>query len=117
MGTGRAMIIERQKEALVADRLSIGDLAAKVNRRPHTIRQWERENLLPVKLVPRRDDRGRRYWTEHQAEEILLWMVRKDMRPGKGLKHYKPTPEQLNRHLERQRRPRAVKKVEGEAAA
>ena len=84
----------------------IREAAEMLHRQPATLRQWERSGLLPKKLHPKRSDRGWRYWTATQIEEIRQWMRDQDLRPGKGLKHYHPTPEQIEAHIEGQRAPR-----------
>lgn len=89
-----------------AVQINIAELARRVNRRPATIRAWERHGLLPEELLPKRSDRGWRYWTPSQVEGIKTWMVEQDLRPGKGLPHYKPSDAKVEQHLERQRRPR-----------
>jgi hypothetical protein len=86
--------------------LYISDVAEMVNRKPATIRDWERRGILPRKLQSKRAPRGWRYWTPDQVEGIKDWMLKKDMRPGKGLPHYKPTPAEVDKHLEGQRQPR-----------
>lgn len=88
------------------DRIYIADAAAMLNRRPATLREWERSGILPRKLRSKRSDRQWRYWTSEQIEEIQQWMQEIDLRPGKGLPHYHPTEEQINHHLEGQRKPR-----------
>lgn len=89
-----------------ADRVHVGEAAARLDRRPATLRQWCRDGVLPRKLMPRRNEKGWRYWTEEQLEGIARWMRRTDRRPGKGLKHYSPDPERLKGHLEGLRGPR-----------
>lgn len=100
----------------VSSRVFIREAGELLDRRPATIRMWEREHLLPKKLRPQRSDRGWRYWTYEQIEQIGNWMREKDMRPGKGLPHYDPDPEALHRHLEGQRRPRKHREDEAVAA-
>lgn len=87
-------------------KIYISDLAEIVNRKPTTIRHWERMGLLPKHLLSERGMRGWRYWSPEQVEGIKQWMKDEDMRPGKGLPHYKPNEEELKRHLEGQRKPR-----------
>lgn len=94
-------------------KIYIRDAALALNRRPATLREWERSGLLPRHLRSTRSERGWRYWSREQIEQIKAWMVEIDLRPGKGLEHYHPTPAQVQAHLEGQRRPRKVK-VEGE---
>lgn len=65
--------------------LFIGEVAEELNRVPHTIRQWERDNRLPQTLLPRRDENGWRVWTDKQVKEIKQWIEDEDIRPGKGI--------------------------------
>lgn len=83
--------------------LRISDLAIFLNRRTDTIRGWERDGVLPKKLMPTRDENKWRSWTQEQAEQIKLWIQTEDRRPGKGLEHYNPTPEQAEAHIEKTR--------------
>lgn len=64
---------------------SIGEVAEELDRVPHTLRIWQYQGRLPDYLLPQRDDRGWRYWTEKQVEELKAWVVSEDLRPGKGL--------------------------------
>lgn len=66
-------------------RLAIGEVAEILNRKPHTLRVWEYQNKLPKKLLPHRDERGWRYWTDSQVEGLKAWLIENDIRPGKGL--------------------------------
>ena len=88
------------------DPIYITEVAELINRRPHTIRDWERKGVLPDSLKSNRSSRGWRYWTNQQIQGIKEWMKEEDMRPGKGLPHYKPTDKQIELHILRQRRPR-----------
>lgn len=85
----------------------ISELADFLDRRPNTVRGWERDGLLPESCRSTRDDKGWRYWTRAQAEEIKHWIEATDRRPGKGLSHYKPTPEQIASHIAKTRSPRS----------
>lgn len=69
--------------------LSIGELASKLNRVPHTLRMWEYKNMLPGHLLPIRDARGRRYWTNEQYDGICQWIIDSRIFPGKNLPHMK----------------------------
>jgi hypothetical protein len=89
---------------LVSERLYISEVAKALDRRQNTIRGWERENVLPKALRSHKDDRGWRYWTPEQVEAIKQWIVDEDRRPGKGFSHYKPTPEQIKKHIENTRK-------------
>lgn len=64
---------------------SIGEVAEALNRVPHTIRIWIYGNRLPEYLLPQRDDRNWRWWTEEQLEGLKQWVIDEEMRPGKGL--------------------------------
>ena len=64
---------------------TIGEVADELDRVPHTIRIWIYQNRLPDELLPQRDERNWRYWTEKQLYELKQWVVEQDMRPGKGL--------------------------------
>lgn len=88
------------------NRILIKDLAVIVNREIGTIRGWERDGRLPKKLRPKRNDRGWRYWTPKQVEEIKKWMERNDMRPGNAL----AKPENEERHLDNLRFPKFMTK-------
>lgn len=66
--------------------LSIGEVAQRLDRVPHTLRVWEYSGRLPANLMPQRDERGWRWWTEEQVEGIKQWLIDEDIRPGKGLR-------------------------------
>lgn len=89
-----------------AEKLYISDVAETLNRKPATIRDWERRKILPENLRSLRAERGWRYWTPEQVDKLKQWMLDSDMRPGKGLPHYKPTAAQIDAHIEGQRKPR-----------
>jgi hypothetical protein len=80
----------------------IRDLARIVDREVGTIRGWERDERLPKKLMPKRNDRDWRYWSPAQVEGIKKWMKKNDMRPGSAL----AKPENEKRHLENLRQPK-----------
>lgn len=84
-------------------RIGITDAATYLDREAGTLRKWERDGVLPTDLLPLRDDQNRRYWSQEQLDKIKQWLVETDRRPGKGLKHYNPTPEKLAEHLRNQR--------------
>lgn len=65
---------------------SIGEVAEELNRVPHTLRIWEYNKRLPKQLLPSRDDRGWRWWTQKQVEGLKEWVIVEDMRPGKSLR-------------------------------
>jgi len=64
---------------------TIGEVADELDRVPHTIRIWIYQHRLPEELMPQRDERNWRYWTEEQVEKLKVWVVENDMRPGRGL--------------------------------
>jgi hypothetical protein len=89
-------------------RFYIDELSRIVNRKPDTIRKWERSGMLPAHLKPKRGTRDWRYWSEKQVygpRGILKWMKANDIRPGA----YLTTPEQEARHISHMRRPRGMK--------
>jgi DNA-binding transcriptional MerR regulator len=90
----------------VTERIYVKQASELLDRRPATLRWWDREHILPRYLRSRRDGNGWRWWTPEQIEKIREWMRETDRRPGKGLPHYKPTDKELHEHLEGIRRPR-----------
>ena len=90
------------------ERIFIREAAELLNRRMDTIRKWDRDGILPKKLQSKREESGRRwrYWTPAQISGIADWMEKTDRRPGKGLPHWKPTPEQVEELLVKLRKPR-----------
>ena len=79
-------------------RIYIAEAAELLNRRPHTIRSWEYNGLLPEELKPNRDSRGWRYWTEAQVAAVKRWLVDANIHPGSGLPGYKPNQAQIQSH-------------------
>lgn len=88
------------------ERLSISEVAKRLNRRPNTVRGWDREGLLPEELKSHRDDNGWRFWLESQMPGLAQWIIDADRRPGKGLPNYKPTKEEAEAHVRTVRRKR-----------
>jgi hypothetical protein len=89
-------------------RVYIDELAKIVNRKPDTIRKWERLGMLPSHLLPKRGMRDWRYWTTGQvygSKGIIKWMKANDIRPGS----YLTTPDQEADHIRHMRRPRGMK--------
>lgn len=101
----------------IESRVYIVELGEAVNRRPATIRQWERSGILPKELLPQRNERDWRFWTSAQVEGIKKWMRDQDLRPGKGLAHYQPTPDEVDAHIAGQRLPRKDREAKLAAAA
>lgn len=96
-----------------AERVYIRQAADELNRRMATLRKWEQAGDLPAHLMPQRGDRGWRYWTPEQIEGIRRWIRDTDRRPGKGLPHYNPTEEQLDRAIKAMRQPRSKRPIGG----
>lgn len=67
-------------------RYPIGEVAFILNRKPHTMRTWEYKKIVPDHLLPHRDDRGHRYWTEDQITGLQAWMTEIDLTPGKAFR-------------------------------
>jgi hypothetical protein len=89
-------------------RIYIDELVPIVNRKPDTIRKWERSGMLPAHLHPKRGTRDWRYWTDKQVygpRGILRWMKDNDIRPGA----YLTTAAQETNHIRHMRRPRGMK--------
>lgn len=72
----------------MGEKIYISDLAKLIGRKPHTIRQWERQKILPYALMSFRGSNGYRYWNLDQVEGIQNWLKKTDRRAGKGLKFY-----------------------------
>lgn len=87
----------------------INVLAQVINREIGTIRKWEREGKLPKHLIPKRGDRGWRYWTQAQVfgpRGIIAWMEKHDMRPGREF----ADPANADDHVRALRRPKYLNK-------
>lgn len=67
------------------EKIYIKELANLVSRSTNTIRQWERDKILPYSLMSYRDDNNYRYWTSQQAEGIKDWLKTSGRQPGHGL--------------------------------
>jgi hypothetical protein len=83
--------------------IGITEAANFLDREAGTLRKWERDGILPEEFLPKRDDQNRRYWSQEQLNAMKQWLIDTDRRPGKGLKHYHPSPEKLAQHLANQR--------------
>lgn len=90
------------------------ELSAILDRSSHTIRGWERDGLLLKKLLPHRDEKGWRYWTPSQVVQLVEWMKRKGMQPGKGLAGFEPTEAQVESMMQQLRQPRDIEAVDCE---
>lgn len=91
------------------ERIYINVLAEIINREIDTIRKWERVGTLPKHLLPKRGDRGWRYWTHAQVygpRGIIAWMEKKDMRPGREF----ADPRNADDHVRALRRPKYLNK-------
>lgn len=80
----------------------IGDLSSLVDRSIATIREWDRDQVLPRELRPRRDSRGRRYWVRSQIAPLRAWIASRQVVPGGG----EITDAQVQRVLDANRRKR-----------
>lgn len=89
-----------------AERIYIREAAEQLGRKMATLRKWEQLGVLPTHLLPHRGHRKWRYWTPEQVEGIRQWLRETDRRPGKGLPHYNPTEDQLDKAIQAMRRPR-----------
>lgn len=81
-------------------RFTISEAARLLDRSPQTLRSWDRNESMPKKLRPKRDDHGNRYWTPELIAEIKEWIVKNNFHPGRGI-DYQPSPERLQQHIER----------------
>lgn len=79
-------------------RYRIGEAAELLDRSPHTLRSWDRNESMPDDLRPYRDELGHRYWTPELIERIKAWIQENDFHPGRGI-GYHPTPERLKQHI------------------
>jgi hypothetical protein len=86
--------------------ISISEVCKMLNRRPNTVRGWDREGILPDHLKSTRMDNGWRGWTASQVEGLRQWLLDTDRRPGKGLPNYQPTEEEREKHVTTVRRKR-----------
>lgn len=84
------------------ERFGITEAAALLNRSPQTLRSWDRKGLMPKRLRPKRDKFGNRYWTTELIQEIKDWIAKSGFHPGRGIA-YSPTPEELERHINKMR--------------
>src|SRR5438105_6631487 len=66
------------------------ELAALVDRPMNTLRIAERTGLLPENLLPKRDDRGFRYWTESQAVRLQAWYIETGIKAGVPFERAQP---------------------------
>jgi hypothetical protein len=101
-------IMEERPITREPGRFYIDELSAIVNRKPDTIRKWERVDMLPAHLKPKRGTRDWRYWTDNQVygpRGILKWMKNNDIRPGA----YLTSAAGEASHIEHMRRPRGMK--------
>lgn len=88
--------------------VTIREVAQILDRKPATLRDWERRGILPAKLKPVRNSRAWRCWTPKQVEGLQQWMEERDIYPGKGLSHYNPDRAKLAEHLKGLRKPRKI---------
>jgi hypothetical protein len=87
------------------DHVYIRQAAEQLNRRMGTLRKWEQQNVLPIRLRSHRGERGWRYWTPEQIEDIKEWIRDTNRYSGKALPAYNPTENELDKAIEAMRRP------------
>jgi predicted site-specific integrase-resolvase len=64
-------------------KIYIEEMAEKLGRAVHTIRQWIREGDLPKKLEPKREGgRQKIYWTEGQIQGLRNYADKRSARRG-----------------------------------
>jgi hypothetical protein len=98
-------MISMQKKSIDADRqYTITESAELLGRKPATLRMWDREERLPVRLRPSKNDRGWRLWTGDQLIKIRDEWMPKHAIPGRGLAHYNPDPREAERKLQERRK-------------
>lgn len=84
----------------ISHRYSISEAAVLLDRSPHTLRSWDRNEVMPVELRPSRDANGNRYWTKELIEQIKGWIAESGFHPGRGI-DYHPDAQRLQQHIER----------------
>ena len=87
------------------DHIYIREAAQLLNRRMGTLRKWENDGVLPAQLLPQRGDRGWRYWTPQQIEQIKDWLRDTQRYTGTALENYNPTDKELDKAIEAMRTP------------
>ena len=85
----------------------IREAARLLNRRMGTLRRWDAEDILPEHLRPHRGHGGSkwRFWTPDQIEGIREWVRDTNRHSGNGLKNYNPTEKDLEKAINKMRRP------------
>lgn len=89
-------------------RIYLHELSRILDRSSHTIRGWEKSDLLPKRLLPHRNEKGWRYWTPSQVDGLKAWVVKKNMVPGKGLSGFTPSPDRVQEMFAKLRQPREI---------
>lgn len=65
------------------DRIYIDDLAQRLGRAPHTIRQWLHRRDFPRDLKPRREGgREKIYWVDGQLDGLMAYAAERMQRRG-----------------------------------
>ncbi len=88
-------MLPQTDENPLPEKIYISELAKLVGRSAHTVRQWERDKVLPYALMSFRADNGYRFWKPDQVEGIRNWLVKTDRKAGKGLKFYQQEKENV----------------------
>src|SRR5438309_965319 len=99
------------------EQIYIREAAELLNRRMGTLRKWEQQKVLPKPLRSHRGTRGWRYWTPEQIEGIKEWIRDTGRFSGNALPHYNPTEKQLDKAIEKMRRPHSVNRQRWEETA
>lgn len=61
----------------------IGDLANRLSRAEHTIRQWTKRSDFPDAIKPQAEGgRGKLFWTESQMEDLEAYAAERDAARG-----------------------------------
>jgi hypothetical protein len=84
----------------------IREAADLLRRRMGTLRKWEQQKVLPEHLRSHRGERNWRYWTPEQIEGIKEWIRDTQRYSGRALPGYNPTEKELDKAIEKMRRPR-----------
>ena len=87
------------------DHVYIREAAELLHRRMGTLRKWEQTGVLPEHLRSQRGDRDWRFWTREQIEGLKEWIRETKRYSGNAFTHYNPTEKQLDKVIEKMRRP------------
>lgn len=66
-----------------ADRIYIDDIAVRIGRAAHTVRQWVRRPDFPAALAPGLEGgRNKLYWTEDQVQGLRAYAAERESLRG-----------------------------------